>query len=133
MEASAAAYVAMADSEEFRALKHRHRRAVLTVTALAIIWYLAFVLVAVFAPAFMATPVFGSVNIGLLFGLLQFVSTFAIAIWYVGWANKKFDPAADALHAQLVATAAANAVQAAPATGSPVVPPTAPATDEEVR
>lgn len=107
MAADLAAYLAMAESPEFRALKRRHRTAVFTVTGLAILWYLAFVLVAVLAPGFMSTPLIGSINVGLVFGLLQFVSTFAIAIWYVSWTNRRFDPAADALRAELERTPSA--------------------------
>ena len=45
----------------------------------------------------MSTKVVGNINIGLIFGLLQFVSTFAITIAYVRWADRNFDPAADRL------------------------------------
>jgi len=41
--------------------------------------------------------VWGNINIGLIFGLLQFVSTFAITIAYVRWADRNFDAAAEKL------------------------------------
>ncbi len=49
----------------------------------------------------MSTKLVGNITIGLVFGLLQFVSTFAITIRYVRWADREFDPAADALAARV--------------------------------
>ena len=39
----------------------------------------------------------GNVSVGLIFGFLQFVTTFAITFMYARWANREFDPAAEAL------------------------------------
>jgi uncharacterized membrane protein (DUF485 family) len=39
--------------------------------------------------------------VGLLFGLGQFVTTFAITFIYARWANRELDPLADALGARL--------------------------------
>ena len=36
-----------------------------------------------------------------LFGLGQFVSTFTITVLYVRWADREFDPRAEALHDRL--------------------------------
>jgi uncharacterized membrane protein (DUF485 family) len=44
---------------------------------------------------FMGTKIVGNINVGLVFGLLQFVSTFVIAWWYARWASRKLDPLAD--------------------------------------
>jgi len=49
----------------------------------------------------MAIKLVGNVNLGLVFGLLQFVSTFAITTWYVRYANRKLDPLAGALRDEL--------------------------------
>lgn len=38
---------------------------------------------------------------GILLGLLQFVSTFAITMWYVSYANKKIDPLTEQLRGEL--------------------------------
>jgi len=64
-------------------------------TALFLVWYLTYVVVADYAHDFMATKVVGNINIGLIFGLLQFVSTFAITALYIRYANRKLDPIAD--------------------------------------
>ena len=60
-------------------------------TVAFLVWYFAFVLAAVFAPAWMAQPV-GNINRGIVFGLLQFVSTGLITWLYVRHANNKLDP-----------------------------------------
>jgi uncharacterized membrane protein (DUF485 family) len=60
-----------------------------------------YVLLAAFAHDFMATPVIGSVNVGLLFGLGQFVSTFIITMAYVAYANRKLDPTAEKIRGEL--------------------------------
>jgi uncharacterized membrane protein (DUF485 family) len=70
-------------------------------TAFFLAWYFAYVLLAAFAPAFMATPVVGNVNIGLIFGLLQFVSTFAITTIYVRFANRNLDPISDQIRERI--------------------------------
>jgi hypothetical protein len=58
---------------------------------------------AAYAPDFMSTKVLGNINIGLIFGLLQFVSTFAITMAYARWADREFDPTADRLRAHIEA------------------------------
>jgi hypothetical protein len=49
----------------------------------------------------MGTPVFGNVSVGIIFGLLQFVSTFAITHIYVSHANRRTDPIADEMRERL--------------------------------
>jgi uncharacterized membrane protein (DUF485 family) len=88
-------------SDEFAQLRSRFRRFVFPVTAGFLVWYFLFVLLSAYASSFMATKVIGTINIGLLFGLLQFVSTFAITIAYMRWADREFDPTADALRERI--------------------------------
>lgn len=80
---------------EFQDLKSRFGKFIFPMTALFMAWYFAYVFVAVFAPDFMKTTVSGNINVGLVWGLLQFVSTFAITMYYRSWMNKSFDPAAE--------------------------------------
>ncbi len=91
-------YVAMQESEEFADMRRRFRRFVLPTTALFLGWYFLYVLLAVLAPGFMSTRLVGTINIGLVLGLGQFVSTFAITMIYARWADREFDPRAAALH-----------------------------------
>jgi len=88
-------------SAEFADLRHRFRRFVFPMTALFLAWYFLYVFLAVFAHGFMAHKLVGNINIGLVFGLLQFVSTFAITMVYRRWADRELDPRAEALAAQL--------------------------------
>ena len=96
-----AEYIQVENSEQFRTLKKRHRSFVLPVALFFLIWYFVYVLLADYAHDFMSTPVFGNVNVGLLFGLGQFVTTFAITTWYVSYANRRLDPLAAEIRADL--------------------------------
>lgn len=88
-------------STEFATLRHKLRSFVFPMTGLFLTWYLLYVLLADYAPEFMSTKVFGNVNVGLLFGLGQFVSTFVITWLYVRHANRHLDPIADKLRDEL--------------------------------
>ena len=101
-------YLETEASPPFRELKRRHRSFVLPVAVLFLLWYFAYVILADYAHEFMATPVIGNVNIGLLFGLGQFVTTFAITTWYVVYANRRLDPIADEIRGELESKEAAR-------------------------
>ena len=88
-------------SPEFVKLRARLRRFVFPMTGLFLVWYLVYVLLADYAPALMSTRVVGNVNVALVLGLLQFVSTFVITTVYVRYANRHLDPAAEAIRARL--------------------------------
>jgi uncharacterized membrane protein (DUF485 family) len=79
-------------SAEFVELRRRLRTYVFPMTIAFLLWYLLYVLLSDYAHEFMGTKVIGNINIGLIFGLLQFVSTFVITSLYVRHANKKLDP-----------------------------------------
>ena len=49
----------------------------------------------------MSAKICGNITVGLIFGLLQFVSTFAITIWYVRYADRRLDPLAEQLRDEL--------------------------------
>ncbi len=91
-------------SEDFQDLRRKFRGFVFPATAFFVIWYFLYVFLAAFAPGFMSIKVIGLVNVGLIFGLLQFVTTFGITIMYVRWANKVFDPRAQAIRARVEGT-----------------------------
>jgi uncharacterized membrane protein (DUF485 family) len=96
-------YLQAQNSPEFVELKRRFRRFAFPMTVAFLAWYLLFVLLSTYAPDFMSTEVFGNVNLGLVFGLLQFVSTFAITHLYVAHANRNTDPIADEMRGRLEA------------------------------
>jgi uncharacterized membrane protein (DUF485 family) len=84
----------VAESQEFIQLRSRFRRFVFPMTGLFLAWYFLFVVLSAFAPDFMGSKVVGNITVGLIFGLLQFVSTFAITVIYARWADREFDPTA---------------------------------------
>lgn len=84
----------IASRPEFQVLRHRLRSFVFPMTAVFLAWYLLYVLMASYAPSFMAIKLVGNINVGLVFGLLQFVSTFLITFLYVRFADRKLDPLA---------------------------------------
>jgi uncharacterized membrane protein (DUF485 family) len=88
-------------SPEFVELKRRFRRFAFPMTVAFLTWYLLFVLLSTYAHDFMSTEVFGNINVGLIFGLLQFVSTFAITHLYVSYANRNTDPIAEEMRDRL--------------------------------
>ena len=72
----------------------RHRSFVFPMAVAFLLWYFAYVLLADYAVEFMSIKVWGNINVGLIMGLLQFVTTFAITGWYVSYSNRKLDPIA---------------------------------------
>ena len=90
---------------KFQELRRRHRSFVFPMAIAFLLWYFAYVLLADYAHDFMSTKVIGNINIGLILGLLQFVSTFVITMWYVSFANKKLDPIAAEMRSELESAA----------------------------
>jgi uncharacterized membrane protein (DUF485 family) len=99
--ASGADWEEVQRSAEFVELRRRLRAFVFPMTAAFLAWYLLFVLMATYARGFMSTKLFGNINVGLVFGLLQFVSTFLITYLYVRYANRKLDPLAEQIRTNL--------------------------------
>ena len=87
-----AKYLAAQETDEFQDLRRRYRGWVLPVAAGALVWYVLYVALAAYASDFMAREVFGNINIGLVMGLLQFVSTFGITALYIRYADRVLDP-----------------------------------------
>ncbi|MFC4374407.1 DUF485 domain-containing protein [Nocardia halotolerans] len=94
-------WLAVQASPQFQDLRDRLRRFVFPMTALFLLWYLSYVVLGAYAHDFMATEVFGNINVGLLLGLGQFVSTFLITGLYVRFANRELDPRAAAIREEL--------------------------------
>jgi uncharacterized membrane protein (DUF485 family) len=94
-------WVEVQESPDFRELRRRLRSFVFPMAGLFLAWYLLYVLLADYAHGFMSTKVLGNINVGLILGLLQFVSTFVITTLYVRHANKNLDPKAEQLRNEL--------------------------------
>ena len=97
-------------SPEFQELRRTHRGFVFPLTVVFLVWYLLYVVLAMYVPQLFAVRVIGNVNLGVILGLLQFVTTFAITGAYVSFANRKLDPKAEAIRADLESRPAAGGV-----------------------
>ena len=86
-------YLAVQRSDEFAGLRRALRGFVFPMTVAFFLWYLLYVLLSAYARDFMGTKVFGNINVALVFGLLQFVSTFLIAWLYSRYADREARPA----------------------------------------
>nr|WP_201761650.1 DUF485 domain-containing protein [Nonomuraea sp. K271] len=96
-EHDASVYEKVQGSSEFQDLKRRFRRWTFPMTVAFLAWYLLYVVLSGWARDFMGIKVWGDINVGLILGLLQFVSTFLIAWAYSRHAEKALDPIADKL------------------------------------
>jgi uncharacterized membrane protein (DUF485 family) len=94
-------YLAVQQSPEFAALRRALRNFVFPMTVAFFLWYALYVLLSAYARDFLDSKVVGHINIALVFGLLQFVSTFLIAWLYSRYAARNIDPPADRLKAQV--------------------------------
>jgi uncharacterized membrane protein (DUF485 family) len=87
-------YQVLYDTAEFVELRRRFRRFVYPATIGFLLWYLLYVVMSNWATDFMSQKVVGNINVALIFGILQFISTFAIAYAYARYMNRQVDPLA---------------------------------------
>lgn len=85
-------YLRIHGSEDFQTLRKRYRSFAYAWTVAFMAWYLLYVVMSSFAVDFMSIRVVGNINIALVFGLLQFASTFLIAWLYSRYAGSRLDP-----------------------------------------
>lgn len=97
-------FIAAQQSPEFQELRSKQRGFTFPLAILGIAWFIVYVLLAMYAPSFMAGKVFGNVNIAILMGLAQFVTTFAITWAYVKYADKHLEPRSRAIRESLERT-----------------------------
>jgi uncharacterized membrane protein (DUF485 family) len=94
-------YVEVQQSEDFVRLRKALRGFVFPMTIAFFLWYLLYVVMSAYARDFMDTKVFGNINVALLFGLLQFLTTFLIAWLYERYARRRLDPLAEQIKARV--------------------------------
>ncbi|MFE2375109.1 DUF485 domain-containing protein [Streptomyces sp. NPDC059398] len=87
-------YLEVQSSAAFQEVRSRYRRFVVPAVCAFFVWYLAYVVMATAAPGFMARPVAGAVNVAMLAGLGQFLSTFLLTWGYTRHARLRRDRAA---------------------------------------
>jgi uncharacterized membrane protein (DUF485 family) len=90
-------YNRIANEGDFVELRRRYRNFAFPATIAFMVWYVTYVICNNWARDFMDTKVVGHINVALVFGLLQFASTFIIAILYARHSTKSLDPLASKL------------------------------------
>lgn len=83
---------------EFAELRRRYRGFVFPATVAFLAWYLMYVVMSMWATGFMNHRLLGHLNVALVFGLLQFVTTFALAWVYARFSTAELDPLARILN-----------------------------------
>ncbi|KQX56364.1 MULTISPECIES: DUF485 domain-containing protein [unclassified Streptomyces] len=94
VHSAAEIYLEVQRSPAFQEVRGRYRRFVFPATLAFLLWYLAYVVAATAAPGFMARPVAGAVNVAMIAGLGQFLSTFLLTWAYARHARLRRDRAA---------------------------------------
>lgn len=92
--AAADIYVEVQRSAAFQEVRSRYRRFVVPAVTASLGWYVAYVVAATTAPALMARPVAGAVNVAMVAGLGQFLTTFLLTWAYARHARLRRDRAA---------------------------------------
>ncbi|MFD7339542.1 DUF485 domain-containing protein [Streptomyces violascens] len=87
-------YLEVHRSAAFQEVRRRYRRFVVPAVLAFFAWYLAYVIAAVGAPGLMARPVAGAVNVAMVAGLAQFLTTFLLTWAYARHARLRRDRAA---------------------------------------
>lgn len=87
-------YVEVQRSAAFQEVRRRYRRFVIPGVAVFFSWYVGYVVTATTAPGLMARPVVGAVNVAMLAGLGQFLTTFLFTWAYARHARLRRDRAA---------------------------------------
>ncbi|MEV8315730.1 DUF485 domain-containing protein [Streptomyces sp. NPDC059900] len=87
-------YLEVQRSAAFQEVRARYRRFVVPGVAVFFTWYVAYVVTATTAPGLMARPVAGSVNVAMVAGLGQFLTTFLLTWAYARHARLRRDRAA---------------------------------------
>lgn len=95
------AYEVVHASREFQSLRRHFGDFVVPAIVFFLVWYFLYVICAAFAPGFMRLQVFGELNVGLCFGILQFASTFLVTVSYLRWGRRKFDVQSERLRRRL--------------------------------
>ncbi len=87
-------------SAEFAELRRKYRGFVIPATVAFLAWFLLYVAMSNWASGFMSKQVVGNINVALVFGLLQFLTTFLIAWLYARYSATHLDPLAEQLEAR---------------------------------
>ncbi len=120
---------AIEQSPEFRELVAARRRFVLPATIFFLAWYIAFILLAGYAPDFMAESVYEGLTVGYCLALTQFVMVFTLGYMYLRRAERVYDPLAATVVQKATGGALAGSAPPARPDGSGTMPRTEPEAD----
>jgi uncharacterized membrane protein (DUF485 family) len=95
-------YIAVENSADFAMLRKAFRSFVFPTTVAFLVWYGLYVILSAYARGFMSHKLVGNINVALVFGLLQFVTTFLIAWAYTRYADRRLDSLAERLRAEVM-------------------------------
>ncbi|KUO17644.1 hypothetical protein AQJ91_29845 [Streptomyces dysideae] len=87
-------YLEVQRSAAFQEVRSRYRRFVVPAVIVFLAWYVGYVVAATTAPGLMARPVAGAVNVAMVAGLGQFLTTFLLTWAYARHARLRRDRAA---------------------------------------
>ena len=94
--------------DKFTELRKRYRGFVFPATVAFLAWYLLYVVMSNWAGDFMSITIVGNINVALVFGLLQFATTFGLAWYYSRFSRSRLDPLARQLEEDYRAGAGAD-------------------------
>lgn len=95
-------FAAVAVTPEYAKLRHAFRSFAFPMTVAGLSSYFVYVILSIYAVDAMATPLIGSLSVGMTLGLFQFLVTYVWTAVYVRYAKRKLDPISAALKARLV-------------------------------
>lgn len=93
-------FAALYHDPEYISIRRRLKLFIFPMGALFLGWYFVYVLLSAYDSVFMSQKVFGAVNMGLVLGVLQFVSTGLLTILYARYTRKHIDPRIEKLREQ---------------------------------
>ena len=86
-----------ASGDHHRIIRRAYRAFVFPATVAFLTWYLLYVVMSMWASDFMSKEIVDNINVALVFGLLQFVTTFLLAWLYSRYSTARLDPLARSL------------------------------------
>jgi len=93
-------YDTLHQEPDFVELRRAYRAFVFPATIAFLSWYLLYVVMSNWAHDFMSQQLWGNINVALVFGLLQFATTFLLAWIYSRYSTSRLDPLARRLDEQ---------------------------------
>lgn len=90
-----------AESPQFLELRSRLLRFVVPATIGFLGWIMAFAALNAWAPELLSVKVVGDMTLVIVLAVGQFVSTFALTVAYVRYADRRLDPLADEIRDRL--------------------------------